>query len=383
MAAKRDYYEVLGVERGADAEAIKKAYRKLALQHHPDRNPGNKAAEEKFKEATEAYEVLSDAKKRGTYDQFGHAGAQMGGFGGGGGGGFDFNQGSFSNLNDLFGDIFSEVFGSSRGGGGFAGGGRSTRATRGADLRYNLEITFEEAAFGTEKTITLPRDATCKTCSGSGAKPGTTAETCAGCRGSGEIRFQQGFFTLSKTCPDCGGLGRIVRNKCPDCRGTGRTSDNVKLAVKIPAGIDTGQKMKLRGEGAAGAHGGPAGDLYVVIDVKEHPFFKRDTYDVHCEVPISFVQAALGAEIEVPTLDGVVKLKIPAGTQNAKRFRLRAKGVSHLSARERGDQYVTVNVEVPTKLNGEQKQLLEKFGAVSNESFPESQSFLKKMKDWF
>ncbi|MBS1984434.1 MAG: molecular chaperone DnaJ [Bdellovibrionales bacterium] len=375
--AKRDYYEILGVSRDASAEEIKKAYRKLALQYHPDRNPGDKAAEEKFKELSGAYEALSDPQKRQAYDQFGHAGAQ-GGFGGGG---FDFGgQQGFSNINDLFGDIFSEVFGAGRGPGG--GGGRS-RAQRGSDLRYNLEVDFEEAAFGVEKTITLPRDATCKTCSGSGAKPGTSAETCSTCRGAGEIRFQQGFFTLSKTCPDCGGSGRTIKHKCHDCRGAGRISENVKLAVKIPAGIDNGQKLKLRGEGEAGANGGPAGDLYVVVEVKEHPFFTREGYDVLCDVPVSFVQATLGGDIDVPTLEGSVKLKIPAGTQNAKRFRLKAKGISHLNGRERGDLYVTVNVEVPTKLSNEQKQLLEKFAALSGENFPKSQGFMQRMKDWF
>ncbi len=379
MAQKRDYYEILGLGRNASPEEVKKAYRKLALQHHPDRNQGDKAAEEKFKEATEAYEVLSDAKKKQTYDQFGHAG-MTGGFGGGG---FDFGGGQgqgFSNLNDIFGDIFSEVFGA-RGGG--AGGGRGSRAQRGADLRYNLEVTFEEAAFGTEKTLTLPKDATCKTCSGSGAKAGTSPETCTGCRGSGEIRFQQGFFTLSKTCPDCGGLGRIIKNKCSDCRGSGHVSENVKLAVKIPAGIDTGQKLKLRGEGEAGSAGGPSGDLYVVIEVKDHDFFKRDGFDVFCEVPISFVQAALGTEIEVPTLEGAVKLKIPSGTQNGKRFRLRAKGITQVGTRERGDQYVTISVEVPTKLSSEQRALLEKFASLGGEAFPKSQGFINRMKDLF
>lgn len=379
MAAKRDYYELLGVSRDVNAEDLKKAYRKLAIQFHPDKNPGDKAAEEKFKEISEAYEVLSDPKKRQAYDQFGHAGAQ-GGFGAGG---FDFGgaggQG-FGNLNDIFGDIFSEVFG---GGGGRGGGGRGSRAQRGSDLRYNMELSFEEAAFGTEKTVTLPKDATCKTCTGSGAKPGTSAETCSGCRGSGEIRFQQGFFTLSKTCPDCGGTGRIIKQKCSDCRGRGRVSENVKLAVKIPAGIDTGQKLKLRGEGEPGAGGGPAGDLYVFVEVKEHPFFQREGFDVQCEVPVSFTQAALGAEIETPTLDGTVKLKIPAGTQGGKRLRLKGKGIPHIGGRDRGDQYVTVQVEVPTKLTTEQRQLLEKFATLSGENYPEAQSFMRKMKDWF
>lgn len=382
--AKADYYELLGVQRGVSDEDLKKSYRKLALQFHPDRNPGNKAAEEKFKEISEAYEVLSDPQKRRQYDQFGHAGAQAGGFGGGG---FDFSQAQgFGNLNDIFGDIFSEVFGAS-GRGGFAGAGAGrgggTRAARGSDLRYNMEVTFEEAAFGVEKTVTLPKDATCKTCTGTGAKPGTTAEACGGCRGTGEIRFQQGFFTLSKTCPECGGAGRIIRSKCPDCRGQGRVSENTKLSVKIPAGIDDGQKLKLRGEGEPGRNGGPSGDLYVVVEVKGHPFFKREGFDVHCEVPLSFAKAALGGEVAVPTLEGTIQLKIPAGTQSAKRFRLKGKGISHLGGRDRGDQYVTVYVEVPKKLTAEQRALLEKFAATSDGSGPKAHGFMDGVRDWF
>jgi len=374
---KRDYYEILGVARTAASEDLKRAYRKLAVQFHPDKNPGDKASEEKFKEASEAYEVLSDPKKRQAYDQFGHSAGQAGGF--------DFGQGfggaGFGNLNDIFGDIFSEVFGGARGqGGGRAGG---ARASRGSDLRYNMQISFEEAAFGCEKMITIPKEIVCKTCSGSGAKGGGQAETCNSCRGSGEIRFQQGFFTLSKTCPECNGSGKFIRNKCPDCRGTGRNIDNVKLSVKVPAGIDSGQKLKLRGEGEPGSIGGPAGDLYVVIEVKAHPFFQRDGYDVFCDVPVSFTQAALGSEIDTPTLEGSVKLKIPAGTQNSKRFRLKAKGIAHVDGRGRGDQYVTVLVEVPSKLSNEQRQLLEKFASLSGENYPESQGFMKKMKDWF
>jgi molecular chaperone DnaJ len=379
VAQKRDYYEILGVGKGVDAEELKKAYRKMAMQYHPDRNPGDKAAEEKFKELSEAYECLSDPKKRSVYDQFGHAGLGQGGFGGAQDfGGFGGGGQGFSNFNDIFGDIFSEVFGSTRGG----GGGRS-RAIRGADLRYNLKVDFEEAAFGCEKTITVPKEVPCKTCQGSGARPGTKPETCSSCRGAGEIRFQQGFFTLSKTCPECQGMGSIIKNKCADCRGSGKNRETVKLSVKIPPGIDTGQKLKLRGEGEAGAQGGPSGDLYVVIEVESHPLFQREGEDIHCEVPVSFTQAALGAEIEVPTLDGTVKLKIPAGSQSHKRFRLKAKGVTSLGGRTRGDQYVTILVEVPTKLTNEQKLLLEKFASISGESYPESQTFMRKMKDWF
>lgn len=379
MSAKRDYYEVLGVSKTATPEEMKKAYRKLAVQFHPDKNPGNAEAEAKFKEASEAYEVLSNPEKRRAYDQFGHAGAQAG-FGGGGFGGFGGARGGaspFGDLNDIFGDIFSEVFGGS-------GGGRSgSRATRGSDLRYNLSVSFEEAAFGCEKTISVPRESSCKTCKGTGAKPGTSVTTCGSCRGTGEIRFQQGFFTLSKTCPDCNGQGTLIKEKCSDCRGSGRTSETTKLAVKIPAGIDSGQRLKLRGEGEAGTNGGPAGDLYVVVEVKPHPIFERDEFDIHCEVPISFPQAALGSEVDVPTLEGTVKLKIPAGTQSQKRFRLKGKGIAHVGGRGRGDLLVTAVVEVPTKLNGEQKQLLEKFAEISGESFPNSQSFIRRMKDLF
>jgi molecular chaperone DnaJ len=384
MAAtsKRDYYEVLGVAKGASKEELKKSYRQLAMKYHPDRNPGDKKAEEHFKEAAEAYEVLSDDEKRKIYDQFGHAGmAGAAGGGPGGFGGFSGGFGGFTDINDIFGDIFSEVFG----GGGARGGGRrgGVRGERGSDLRYNMDISFEEAAFGAEKEITIPRDTLCKKCNGSGAQAGSGPERCGTCNGLGEIRFQQGFFTLSKTCPDCHGSGSIIKKKCPECRGSGRLVDNVKLSVKIPPGIDTGQKLKLRGEGEPGYHGGPAGDLYVVINVKDHPLFKREEYDIHCDIPVSFTQAALGSEVEVPTLEGKVQLKIPAGTQNQKRFRLKAKGIAHLNGRGRGDQYVTIQVEVPTQLNSEQTELLKRFAAISEKSYPESQSFLNRMKDWF
>lgn len=378
MTSKRDYYEVLGVSRTATVDEMKKAYRKLAVQYHPDKNPGNPEAEAKFKEASEAWEVLSNPQKRQAYDQFGHASSQAG-FGGGGFGGAGRGGASpFGDLNDIFGDIFSEVFGGQGGGRGGA-----ARAARGSDLRYNMTVTFEEAAFGCEKTISVPRESTCKTCKGSGAKPGSAVTTCSTCKGSGEIRFQQGFFTLSKTCPDCHGQGTIIKDKCSDCRGAGRTSETTKLAVKIPAGIDSGQRLKLRGEGEAGTNGGPAGDLYVVVEVASHSIFERDGFDIHCEVPVSFPQAALGAEVDVPTLEGTVKLKIPAGTQSHKRFRLKGKGIAHVNGRGRGDLMVTAIVEVPTHLNAEQRALLEKFAEISGESFPNSQGFIRRMKDLF
>jgi molecular chaperone DnaJ len=380
MSAKRDYYEVLGVSRSATAEELKKAYRKLAVQYHPDKNPGNAEAEAKFKEASEAYEVLSSPQKRQAYDQFGHAGAQAGFGGGQGFGGFGGQGGRggspFGDLNDIFGDIFSEVFGGQGGRGG-------SRAARGSDLRYNMSVTFEEAAFGCEKTISVPRESACKSCKGSGAKSGSSVSSCGSCRGTGEIRFQQGFFTLSKTCPDCAGQGTIIKDKCPDCRGSGRISETSKLSVKIPSGIDSGQRLKLRGEGEAGTNGGPAGDLYVVVEVAQHSIFERDGFDIHCEVPISFPEAALGAEVDVPTLEGTVKLKIPSGTQSHKRFRLKTKGINHVNGRGRGDLFVTAVVEIPTKLNAEQRSLLEKFAEISGESFPNSQGFIRRMKDLF
>jgi len=383
MAAKRDYYEVLGVAKGASETEIKKAYRKLALKHHPDKNQGNKVSETKFKEASEAYEVLSDSKKKQAYDQFGHA-ANAGGAGGPGGfggfgGGAGRGAGGFNDLNDIFGDIFGEVFG----GGGQTRGRGGSRATRGNDLRYDIEITFEEAAFGAEKVIQIPRESACEKCHGNGTRGGKAASSCSSCGGSGEVRYQQGFFTLSKTCSKCGGRGTEIKDKCGDCRGQGRKMQTSKLSVNIPAGIDQGQKLKLREEGEAGLYGGPTGDLYVFIDVKEHPFFARQEYDVHCEVPVSFTKAALGGEVKVPTLEGAVQLKVPAGTQNGKRFRLKNKGVSHLNGRSRGDQFVSIRVEVPSKLSGKQKELLKKFSEGDLESFPETENFLDKVKQWF
>jgi molecular chaperone DnaJ len=378
MAApnKRDYYEVLGVARAASVEDIKKAYRKLAIQHHPDKNPGDKKAEERFKELSEAYEVLSDPQKRQMYDQFGHAAA-----GGGGPGGFDF-QGA--NFNDIFGDIFGDLFGAAAGAGGARGRGRRRSAARpGADLRTSIDVTFEEAAFGTEKVITVPKTVHCETCSGSGAKPGTQPETCGECHGRGEVTFQQGFFAISRPCPRCNGMGQTIPNPCGSCSGTGTTKKRSQIAVRIPAGVDTGQRLKLSGEGEAGERGGDAGDLYVVINILPHDFFTREDADVICEVPITFSQAALGAEIEVPTLDGKVKLKIPSGTQSHKILRLKGKGIPQLGAYGRGDQLVRVIVEIPTRLNTEQKELLKKFGETADSSHPMHHTFFEKVKNLF
>jgi molecular chaperone DnaJ len=349
--AKRDYYEVLGVARGVPSEDLKKAYRKLAVQFHPDKNPGDKKAEERFKELSEAYEVLSDPQKKQMYDQFGHAANA----GGAGGGGFAGGAGS---MNDIFGDIFGDLFG---GGAQRGRGGRRHTGRPGNDLRTQIDITFEEAAFGTEKVISVPKSVRCETCSGSGAKPGTQPQTCGQCHGRGEVSFQQGFFAITRPCPACEGAGQTIPNKCTNCHGSGTVKKKSQIAVKIPAGVDTGQRLKLTGEGEAGERGGETGDLYVVINILAHDFFTRDEYDVICEVPVTFIQAALGAEIEVPSLEGKVKIKIPAGTQSHKILRLKGKGLAHLGSYGRGDQLVRVIVEIPTKLSTEQKEILKRF----------------------
>ena len=365
---KRDYYEVLGVDRGADEQALKTAYRRLAHQYHPDKNPGDKGAEEKFKEASEAYEVLSDPEKRARYDRFGHSNGQNPfqdfGFGGAG-----------ASINDIFGDIFGEMFG---------GGGRRSRGrTRGSDLRYHLEIAFEEAAFGTSARIQIPRPKRCEACSGSGAKPGTGPRTCPTCGGSGEIRLTQGFFSIARTCHHCNGAGRVIVDRCPACGGAGATRAEATVEVKVPPGVDTGTRLKLSGEGEpAPVPGGDPGDLYVVLQVRDHPVFKREDTEILCEMPITFTQAALGAQIDVPTLDGPAKLKIPAGTQGGKVFRLKGKGVPALQGAGRGDQHVRVMVETPTHLSKEQKELLERFAAISGEETnPQARSFWEKVKD--
>ncbi|GIX21297.1 MAG: chaperone protein DnaJ [Gammaproteobacteria bacterium] len=348
LMAERDYYDILGVARNASDDEIKKAFRRLAMKYHPDRNPGDKAAEERFKAVKEAYEVLSDPQKRAAYDQFGRAGvagAGAGGFGGGGG----------PNFSDIFGDVFEEIFGM----GGGRGGG--ARVRRGADLQYNLEITLEEAVRGTEVKIRVPRLDRCEHCGGAGAEPGSRPQTCPTCNGLGRVRLQQGFFSIQQTCPRCQGQGRIIADPCRRCGGTGRTRQHHTLAVRIPAGVDNGDRIRLAGEGEAGENNGPPGDLYVQIRVKPHPLFTRDGADLHCTVPISIGVAALGGEVEVPTLAGRLTLKIPPETQSGKTFRIRGKGVRPVRGGPPGDLLCTVQVETPVNLNEEQKALLRRF----------------------
>ncbi len=371
--AKRDLYEVLGVNRDASEDEMKKAYRKLAMKYHPDRNPDNKEAEEKFKEVKEAYEILTDANKRAAHDRYGHEGVNpsMGGAGGQG----------FEGFADAFGDIFGDIFG---GGGG--GRGRSN-VYRGADLRYNLEITLEEAARGADKTIRIPAQEECDTCHGSGAKPGTQPKTCPTCGGAGQVRIQQGFFSIQQTCPKCHGSGRFIPDPCGTCHGAGRVKRQKTLEVKIPAGIDDGMRLRHGGQGEPGVNGGPAGDLYVEIHIKQHPVFQRDGDDLHCEMPISFTTAALGGEIEIPTLDGAAGIRIPAETQSAKVFRLRGKGIRNVRSHAPGDLMVHVIVETPVKLTDRQKELLREFGdiAASNAERhnPKAKSWMDKVKDFF
>ena len=372
MASKKDYYELLGVSRTASADEIKKAYRKLAMKHHPDRNPDNKDSEEKFKEAKQAYEVLSDAQKKAAYDRYGHAGVDpsMGGNGQGFEGGFA----------DAFGDIFGDLFG---------GGGRGGRSNvyRGADLRYNLEITLEEAARGAEKTIRIPTVEECGSCHGSGAKPGTQPKTCPTCSGQGQVRVQQGFFSIQQTCPKCHGSGKIIPDPCRDCGGAGRVKKHKTLEVKIPAGIDEGMRLRHGGHGEPGVNGGPAGDLYVEIHIRKHAVFEREHDDLHCEMPVSFSTAALGGEIEIPTLDGMARLKIPAETQSGKVFRLRGKGIKNVRSHANGDLLCHVVVETPVSLTERQKELLREFEEISSGNAdrhnPKAKSWMDKVKNFF
>ncbi len=377
MAEKRDYYEVLGVSKGASADEMKKAYRKLAMKYHPDRNPDDKAAEENFKEAKEAFEVLSDDEKRSIYDQYGHAGMEQGGFGGAGG--FGAGAGGFS---DAFGDIFGDIFGAA---GGTRSGGQRSNVYRGADLRYNMEVSLEEAAKGTETKIRIPVQSECETCKGSGARPGTKPVTCTTCGGHGQVRMQQGFFSVQQTCPKCNGTGTMIKDKCPTCHGAGRVKENKTLSIKIPAGVDDGDRIRLSGEGEAGVNGGPSGDLYVVVHLKEHEIFSREGGNLHTEMPISFSTAALGGEIEVPTLEGSAKMKVPAETQTGAVFRLRGKGIKPLRASAAGDLMVHVNVETPVKLTEKQKDLLREFDSStdSGKHRPKNKSWMNKVKDFF
>ena len=368
--SKRDYYTVLGLPRDASEEDIKKSYRKLAMKYHPDRNPDDKSAEDKFKEAKEAYEVLSDAKKRAAYDQFGHAGVDpSAGFGAGGAAGAQ----GFGGFADAFGDIFGEIFGQQR-------GGRGNGVYRGADLRYNLDLSLEDAARGSDVKIRIPAMEECETCHGSGAKPGTQPKTCPACHGRGEVRVSQGFFSIQQTCPQCRGTGKIIPEPCATCSGAGRVKKHKTLSVKIPAGVDQDDRIRLTGEGEAGVNGGPSGDLYVVVNLKPHPVFQRDGADLHCEMPISFTTAALGGEIEIPTLDGHAKIKIPTETQTGQVFRLKNKGIRPVRGSVIGDLYCHVALETPIKLTSRQKELLREFESI-NQQDPDAHS--PRAKNWF
>jgi molecular chaperone DnaJ len=370
--AKADYYEILGVSRSADEKELKVAFRKLAMVHHPDKNPGNADAERKFKELNEAYEMLKDPQKRAAYDRYGHAAFEHGGMGGGGGG-----AGGFS---DIFEDIFGEMM----------GGGRQRQRSsngreRGADLRYNMEISLEEAFAGKTAQIRVPTSITCDVCSGSGAKPGTQPKTCSTCQGSGRVRAAQGFFSIERTCPTCHGRGQIIPDPCTKCQGQGRVTEERSLSVNIPAGIEDGTRIRLQGEGEAGTRGGPAGDLYMFLSVKPHEFFQRDGADLYCAVPISMTTAALGGTIDVATLDGTKsRVTVPEGTQAGKQFRLKAKGMPVLRSAQVGDLYIQVQIETPQKLNKRQRELLQEFEQISSQdNNPESTGFFARMKDFF
>ncbi len=373
--AKRDYYEVLGVSRNAPEAEIKKAYRRLAMKHHPDRNPDDKTAEASFKEAKEAYEVLTDAQKRAAYDQFGHAGIDPSMGAGAAGGSHGAGAGNFA---DIFGDVFGDIFGGGRRGG--------PQVFRGADLRYNLELTLEEAVRGTEVQIRVPALRGCETCHGSGAKPGTSSTTCRTCGGHGQVRMQQGFFSIQQTCPNCRGSGKTVTDPCPACAGQGRIKQAKTLAIKVPAGVDEGDQVRLAGEGEAGERGGPPGDLYVQVRLKPHEIFQRDGDDLHCELPISLTVAALGGAVEIPTLDGRANIKIPPGTQSGKNFRLREKGVRNVRSSRTGDLYCHATIETPVNLSKRQKELLQELDESLREGgarhSPREQSWASKIKSF-
>ena len=374
--AKRDYYETLGVAKNASEEEIKKAYRKLAMKHHPDRNPDSKGSEDKFKEGKEAYEMLTDADKRAAYDRYGHAGVDpnMAGAGGAGMGGFA----------EAFGDIFGDIFGGGQRSGGRSGG---PQVYRGADLRYSMDITLEQAANGYESQIKIPSWNECEVCSGSGAKPGTKAQTCPTCAGSGAVRMQQGFFSIQQTCPRCHGAGKIIPEPCTNCEGVGKVKTTKTLEVKIPAGIDDGMRIRSSGNGEPGVNGGPAGDLYVEIHIKQHAMFQRDGDDLHCEMPIAFSVAALGGELEIPTLSGSAAISIPEGTQSGKTFRLRGKGIKGIRSGYPGDLYCHVQIETPVRLTEHQKKLLKEFDASTREGgakhSPQTKGWADKVRAFF
>ena len=373
--SKRDYYEVLGVAKDADENAIKRAYRKLAMKYHPDRNPDDKAASENFREVTEAYEVLSDDNKRARYNQYGHAGVdeQMQDFWGRGGA---QDSHAFRDFGDMFGDVFGDMFGF---------GGAGGRSARGADLRYNLNLTLEEAARGREIELKIPRHESCGTCNGSGARPGSNPVPCSTCAGHGQVQMQQGFFAVRRTCPTCHGAGTRIESPCVDCGGNGRVKVTKKLKVKVPVGVYDGAQVRVSGEGEGGQKGSPAGDLYLVITLKKHSIFEREGADLHCTMPVTFPQAALGAQVDAPTLDGKVTIKIPAGTEAGRTFRLRGHGVPDVRVSGRkGDLYVRVQIAVPRKMSGKQEDLLRQFAdETSDELYPERSSFLGKVKDFW
>ncbi|WP_018983899.1 molecular chaperone DnaJ [Salinimonas chungwhensis] len=370
--SKRDYYEVLGVDRSADARDIKKAYKKLAMKYHPDRTQGDKALEDKFKEIQEAYEILTDDQKRAAYDQYGHAGVDPNRGGAGFGGGGDFG--------DIFGDVFGDIFGGGR-------GGRQSRARQGADLRYNLELSLEEAVRGKDVEIRVPTLVECEVCDGSGAKKGTSPTTCPTCHGNGQVQMRQGFFAVQQTCPTCSGRGKIISDPCNNCRGQGRTEQTKTLSVKIPAGVDTGDRIRLNGEGEAGEAGAPAGDLYVQVHIRQHEIFTREGNNLYCEVPLSFTTAALGGELQVPTLDGKVKLKVSPETQTGRMFRLRGKGVKSVRNGMVGDLMCKVVIETPVNLSSKQKELLkeldESMGGAKGKHSPKEQGFFDGVKKFF
>jgi molecular chaperone DnaJ len=373
---KRDYYEVLGVERAADEATIKSAYRKLALKHHPDRNPGDHSAEEKFKEAAEAYSVLSDSQKRAAYDRFGHQGVQSAAAGAGG-----FDPNAFQDFSDIFGDFFGfgDLFGGAR-----RGGGGRTRQQRGDDVRYDLEIAFEDVMRGMTAELQVPRTDACSRCTGTGAEPNDGLTVCPICKGRGEVIFQQSFLQVRRTCSQCGGRGQIIRRPCTQCRGEGYVHKERKLKVNIPAGVDNGTRVRVAGEGQPGANGGPHGDLYVFISVKDHPVFDRHEDDLHCTVPVNVAQAALGTEVEVLTFDGLETVKIPEGTQHSAKVKLKGLGVPHVNGNGRGDLFVHIDVRVPSKLSREQRKLFEQLReTLPAENEPHEKSLLEKVKDYF